>query len=51
METYVAYYRVSTRKQARSGLGLAAQKEIIGNFIAVGNRYLAAEYEEIQSGT
>lgn len=50
MECYVAYYRVSTRKQARSGLGLDAQKEKIGRFIAEGNRRLLGEYQDIESG-
>jgi DNA invertase Pin-like site-specific DNA recombinase len=30
---YVAYYRVSTAGQARSGLGLAAQQEIVSRFL------------------
>ncbi len=49
MENYVAYYRVSTKGQARSGLGLAAQREIIGKFIGTDKR-LIGEYEEIESG-
>ena len=49
MEKYVAYYRVSTKGQARSGLGLAAQREIIERFIGNDKR-LIGEYEEIESG-
>jgi DNA invertase Pin-like site-specific DNA recombinase len=49
MEKYVAYYRVSTKGQARSGLGLAAQREIIERFIG-DERVLIGEYEEIESG-
>ena len=49
MEKYVAYYRVSTKQQERSGLGLAAQREIIQRFIGEDKR-LIGEYEEIESG-
>jgi DNA invertase Pin-like site-specific DNA recombinase len=49
MEKYVAYYRVSTKQQGRSGLGLAAQREIIGRFIGE-DKVLVSEYEEIESG-
>ena len=49
MEKYVAYYRVSTKGQARSGLGLAAQREIIQRFIGT-DKVLVSEYEEIESG-
>jgi DNA invertase Pin-like site-specific DNA recombinase len=49
MEKYVAYYRVSTKGQARSGLGLAAQREIVGRFIGT-DKVLVGEYEEIESG-
>jgi len=45
----VAYYRVSTKQQGRSGLGLAAQREIIGRFIGE-DKVLVSEYEEIESG-
>ncbi len=50
MEKYIAYYRVSTRKQGRSGLGLDAQKEKIRAFIADGKRALVGEYQDIESG-
>jgi DNA invertase Pin-like site-specific DNA recombinase len=49
MENYVAYYRVSTKGQGRSGLGLAAQREIIQRFIGT-DKSLIGEYEEIESG-
>lgn len=49
MEKYVAYYRVSTKQQGRSGLGLAAQREIIERFIGT-DKVLIGEYEEIESG-
>ncbi|RTL54150.1 MAG: recombinase family protein [Bradyrhizobiaceae bacterium] len=49
MESYIAYYRVSTEKQGRSGLGLAAQQRKIAEFINDKNTLLA-EYCDIQSG-
>lgn len=49
METnkYVAYYRVSTEKQGRSGLGLDAQKNIITHFY---NDKVVKEFREVYSG-
>jgi DNA invertase Pin-like site-specific DNA recombinase len=45
---HVAYYRVSTLQQGESGLGLAAQKDVVLRFI--GNEPLLAEFTEIESG-
>jgi DNA invertase Pin-like site-specific DNA recombinase len=47
---FVAYYRVSTQKQGRSGLGLDAQKEAVTNYLNGGNWSLIAEAVEIESG-
>ena len=49
MEKYVAYYRVSTKTQGRTGLGLAAQKELVDRFLA-NDGELVAEYVEVESG-
>lgn len=49
MADYVAYYRVSTTSQGRSGLGLAAQKSKIGEFLSADDG-LIAEFVEVQSG-
>lgn len=46
---YVAYYRVSTKKQSNSGLGLAAQKETVKQFLKAGES-LIAEFTETESG-
>ena len=46
---YIAYYRVSTSKQQRSGLGLAAQKETITNFLQTDDE-LIGEFVETVSG-
>jgi hypothetical protein len=46
---FVAYYRVSTARQGRSGLGLEAQKAAVLAFIN-GNAELVAEFTEVESG-
>lgn len=45
---YVAYYRVSTERQGRSGLGLQAQKLIIQHYTADGE--IMQEYKEVYTG-
>lgn len=50
MTTYVAYARVSTAKQGRSGLGLEAQQEAINSFLKAGDALLAPTYVEVESG-
>ncbi len=45
---YIAYYRVSTKGQAESGLGLDGQRTSIHAYAGEGN--LIAEYEEHESG-
>ena len=48
---YVAYLRVSTAKQGRSGLGLEAQQEAVRRFVAErGGRIIAPEYVEVETG-
>lgn len=47
---YVAYYRVSTQKQGKSGLGLEAQKKMVTDFVAVNGGEIVAEYTEVESG-
>ncbi|ESZ20016.1 recombinase family protein [Mesorhizobium sp. L2C084A000] len=46
---YVGYYRVSTKKQSRSGLGLDAQQQMVRQF-AEANGLLVAEFVEVESG-
>jgi DNA invertase Pin-like site-specific DNA recombinase len=46
---YVAYYRVSTKKQSKSGLGLEAQKQMVETF-AEANGHLIADFVEVESG-
>jgi DNA invertase Pin-like site-specific DNA recombinase len=47
---YVAYYRVSTARQGRSGLGLDAQKHSVAEFLAGAGGHLVAEHVEVESG-
>ena len=49
MARYVAYFRVSTARQGKSGLGLAAQKSLVERFLSAGDE-LVAEFVEVQSG-
>lgn len=47
---FVAYYRVSTQKQGKSGLGLEAQRESVNSYLNGGKWSLVAEMVEIESG-
>lgn len=47
---YIAYYRVSTKKQGISGLGLEAQRTAVNCFIKNGTDNIVAEYTDIESG-
>jgi DNA invertase Pin-like site-specific DNA recombinase len=47
---YIAYYRVSTTKQKRSGLGLQAQKAIIEYFAEKANTEVVHTFIETESG-
>lgn len=47
---YVAYARVSTDRQGRSGLGLEAQEEAIRAYLKPSDRLLAPIYVEVESG-
>ena len=46
----VAYIRVSTQQQGRSGLGLEAQREQLINFAKIESMAIVAEYVEVESG-
>jgi hypothetical protein len=47
---FVAYYRVSTDQQGRSGLGLDAQREAVARHAAGCGGTVAAVFEEVESG-
>ena len=46
----VAYYRVSTQKQEKSGLGLAGQGAAVAAFAAAEDLTIVAEYTETETG-
>jgi DNA invertase Pin-like site-specific DNA recombinase len=47
---YIAYFRVSTDKQGRSGLGLEAQQESVRQFVRDKAGEIVASFQEIESG-
>ena len=51
MKRAIPYYRVSTDKQGRSGLGLEAQKTSVQQFAKANHFDLGEEYIEVESGT
>jgi DNA invertase Pin-like site-specific DNA recombinase len=48
---FVAYYRVSTERQGKSGLGLEAQKEAVLSYLNGGHWKMIDEFVEVESGT
>ena len=48
---FVAYYRVSTKKQGRSGLGMQAQKDAVARHLKTTGGKLIASFSEVESGT
>lgn len=47
---FIAYYRVSTDRQGRSGLGLEAQREAVTGYLNGGDWQLLGEFVEVESG-
>ena len=46
----IAYYRVSTERQGRSGLGLDAQREAVARFATAEGLEIAGEFTEVETG-
>src|ERR1700737_3702333 len=47
---FVAYFRVSTDRQGKSGLGVEAQRKGVLDYLNGGRWQLAAEFVEVESG-
>src|SRR2546430_3093592 len=47
---FIAYFRVSTDKQGKSGLGLEAQRKAVLDYLNGGRWSLMQEFVEIESG-
>lgn len=50
MKYYIAYYRVSTKQQGASGLGLDSQKEAVKRHTENCGACILAEFTEVESG-
>ena len=47
---FVAYYRVSTARQGKSGLGIDAQRAAVATYLNGGEWSIVAEFTEVESG-
>jgi DNA invertase Pin-like site-specific DNA recombinase len=50
MTNAIAYYRVSTQRQGRSGLGLEAQRAAVARFAEIECMSIAHEFTEVETG-
>ena len=50
VKSAIAYYRVSTQRQGRSGLGIEAQRATGARFLEAEGMALTAEYTEVETG-
>ena len=50
MKPLVAYYRVSTTEQGRSGLGLEAQRDAVTRFALTEGYLVVSEFTEVETG-
>ncbi len=49
-DRFVTYYRVSTRKQGGSGLGIEAQRAAVAGYLGAKQAKVVAEFTEVESG-
>jgi DNA invertase Pin-like site-specific DNA recombinase len=47
---FVCYYRVSTSRQGKSGLGIEAQRQAVAGYLNGGDWSIVAEFTEVESG-
>ena len=47
---FITYYRVSTNKQGKSGLGIEAQRAAVANYLNGGDWRIIGEFTEVESG-
>ena len=47
---FVCYYRVSTGRQGKSGLGLDAQRAAVATYLNGGDWQIVEEFTEVESG-
>ncbi|WP_352548306.1 recombinase family protein [Mesorhizobium australicum] len=50
MSSAVAYYRVSTQRQGRSGLGIEAQRAAVAHFAEAEGIDIIQEFTEVETG-
>ena len=50
LKPLIAYFRVSTREQGKSGLGLEAQRAAVARFAESESFEIKAEFVEIETG-
>jgi len=51
IQRFIAYYRVSTKRQGLSGLGLDAQRESVAAYLVGVRGHLVEEFTEVEHGT
>lgn len=51
MHKYVGYFRVSTKRQGQSGLGLDAQRQSVNTYLAGVHGQLVADFVEVEHAT